>query len=57
MSNGVTAMYDDAEEYEALAKHFNVKVKQADDGLWWPYNMDSDHYEELKKRYRDEQRT
>lgn len=50
-------MWDDAEHYEELAKYFGVKVKQADDGLWWPYNMDSDHYEELKKRYRDEQRT
>lgn len=51
MSDGISAMWDDVEEYEALAKRYNEKVKRSFGGMW-PYNMDSDHYEELKKRRR-----
>jgi hypothetical protein len=51
MSDGISAMWDDAEHYEALAKRYNERVRLSSGGLW-PYNMDSKHYEELKKRRR-----
>lgn len=53
MSDGISAMWDDAEEYEALAKRYNEKVRLSAGGLW-PYNMDDKHFYELQKRRRME---
>jgi hypothetical protein len=52
MSDGITAMWDDANEYEWLAEHYKVPVRLDRDGGMWPYHMDSKHYEVLKKQYR-----
>jgi hypothetical protein len=51
MSDGITAMWDDAEHYEELAEYYKVPVRC--DGMW-PYYMDRKHYEELKARRRKE---
>lgn len=51
MSDGISAMWDDAEDYTYLAKHFKETVRCP--GMW-PYFMDSKHYQELKERYRKE---
>lgn len=56
MSNGVTAMWDDADAYEALAAYFKVPVRFNKDGGMWPYDFDSKHYEELKVRFRKEEK-
>jgi hypothetical protein len=52
MSDGISAMWDDAEHYEHLAEMFEEHVRVGP-GRMWPYNMDEKHYEELKKRYRE----
>lgn len=54
MTNGITVMWDDATHYEWLAKYYKVPVRFGDGGLWWPYNMDNEHYEELLERYRQD---
>ena len=54
MSDGIKAMWDDADHYEWLAEYYKVPVRFDRDGGMWPYHMDSKHYEELKKKYRDE---
>ena len=54
MSNGVTAMWDDADHYEELAKYYKVPVRFDKFGGMWPYNMDSNHYEELKRKKMNE---
>lgn len=57
MTDGITAMWDDAKHYEELAEYYNVPVQC--NGMWpgmWPYYMDTKHYEELKARYVGEER-
>lgn len=56
MSNGITAMWDDYNEYKWLADYFKVRVKTNGYSGPLPYNMDSTHFEELKKQYREERR-
>lgn len=51
VSNGITAMWDDASYYQELAIKYNTKVRC--DNMW-PYGMDSQHFEELKSRSRAE---
>lgn len=53
MTDGITAMWDDAKHYEELAEYYNVPVQC--NGMW-PYYMDTKHYEELKARYVGEER-
>lgn len=53
MTNGITAMWDDAKHYEELAEYYNVPVQC--NGMW-PYYIDTKHYEELKARYIGEER-
>ena len=53
MTNGLTAMWDDAGEYEALAEHFKVPVRFDRSGGMWPYHMDRKHYHELKRKYHE----
>lgn len=50
MTDGVSAMWDDAKHYEWLAEYYKVPVRFDRDGGMWPYHMDSKHYEELKAR-------
>jgi hypothetical protein len=53
VTDGITAMWDDAKHYEELAEYYNVPVQC--NGMW-PYYMDTKHYEELKARYVGEER-
>lgn len=54
MSDGIKAMWDDAEHYEWLAKHFKEPVRTI--GGQWPYYMDNKHYYELLERHRQTQK-
>ena len=54
MSNGITAMWDDAEHYEELAEYFKVPVQFRYPGGMWPYDMDCNHYAKLKQMKRSE---
>lgn len=53
MSNGVTAMWDDADHYKWLAEIYEDHVRTVRGGHW-PYDMDNKHYEELLERYRQD---
>lgn len=53
MSNGITAMWEDADNYKWLAEMYEEHVRTVGGGHW-PYDMDNKHYEKLKKRYLDE---
>jgi hypothetical protein len=55
MSGGIAAMWDDAEHYEWLAEYYDEKTRVTPGGMW-PYNFDSDHYDSLVKRYREEKK-
>lgn len=55
MTSGIGAMWDDAEEYEHLAKKYGEKVRIRPGGMW-PYHMDSEHHEALKRRWRSEKK-
>lgn len=51
MSSGQAAAWDDAEHYEELCEKFEVKPRYRPGNIY-PYNIDDDHYEELKKHSR-----
>lgn len=55
MGCGIKAAYDDAEEYEALCKHFQVELRYSGYMVGWPYNIDVKHFYELQKKRRDEE--
>lgn len=49
------AIWDNADEYETLAQYFGVATRTVGSGTW-PYNMDTQHYEELKKLYKEKKK-
>jgi len=56
MSDGVKAMWEDAEDYQRLAKKYGVETRFLA-GHQWPYGADYKHHAELEARERAERKS